>query len=417
MPETPPDSAMPAVGHVPTDRPSRTGGRDAPTAVPLAGAIAVYGLTMSFQSTSLSLFLADAVHAAPILIGAFYTARAAAGIVVNQAAGHISDRVRDRRVILAVAGTAGAAGALSLAVFRDYALVLVTGMVFLSIGAVTFGQLFAYANTFAVAAGRDFTAFSGVMRAVFSAAWVAGPPLGLFLLAGIGFRSFYLIIAGLALTSAVVGRWGLRPIAAPASARRERPRGPRPGRRKVPVLPARMWLLLAVVMLVGIVNQMYGIDIPLHVTKDTGHGEQLVGWMAGVTAAAEIPVMVIAGRISRRIGRGRIVGASAAAAVVLYCLLPFALSAPALLAMAAFNGVYQGVSLSIPMVMVQDEAPGGPGSASALYSSAFGAAGMLAGAVSGAVTAAVGYGNLFWICAALSGCAAILMAVRASLAR
>jgi SET family sugar efflux transporter-like MFS transporter len=255
------------------------------------------------------------------------------------------------------------------------------------------------------------------MRAVFSAAWVAGPPLGLFLLAGLGFRSFYLIVAGLSLGSAAVGRWGLRPVAAAPRARPERRSGPRAGRRRLPTLPARLWLLLGAVLLLGIVNQMYFIDIPLHVTKDTGQGEQLVGWMAGVTAAAEIPVMIVAGRIAGRVGRGRIIGATSVAAVALYCVLPFAKSVPALLVMAALNGVFQGVSLSIPMVMVQNEAPGGPGSASALYSSAFGAAGMLAGAVTGAVTAAVGYGNVFWVCAALCGCSAALMAARASLPR
>ncbi|HXT93646.1 MAG TPA: MFS transporter [Trebonia sp.] len=412
--------------------PRRTAGPGTAATVPLAGAIAVYGLTMAFQGTSQSLFLANAVHATPALIGAYFTARAAAGIVVNQAAGWLSDRVRDRRVLLAVAGAGGAIGTVTLAGVHDYVVVLVTGMVFLSIGGITFGQLFAYANTFAVAGGRDVTAFSAVMRAVFSAAWVVGPPLGLFLLAGLGFRSFYLVVACLSLVSAVVGRWGLPPVAAPASVRHghkerghkesghqrhEHKRRASGARWKVPALPARLWLLLAVVLVLGIVNQMYFIDIPLHVTKDTGHGPQLVGWMAGVTAAAEIPVMIIAGRIAHRVGPGRIVGASAVAGMALYAVLPFAASVPTLLAMAALNGVYQGVSLSIPMVMVQDEAPGGPGSSSALYTSAFGVAGMLAGAVTGAVTTAVGYGDLFWVCAALSGCAAVLMAARASLAR
>jgi len=418
VPETLPDSATPAFGNALLDRPPRrAAGQGTAATVPLVGAITVYGLTMAFQSTSLSLFLANAVHATPALIGAYFTARAAAGIAVNQAAGWISDRVRDRRVLLAVAGAAGAIGSVALAGVHSYALVLVTGMVFLSIGGITFGQLFAYATTFAAAERRDVTAFSAVMRAVFSAAWVVGPPLGLFLLAGLGFRSFYLVVAGLSLVSAVVGRWGLPPAAAPSRVRPERKRRTPGGRRKLPVLPARLWLLLAVVLVLGIVNQMYFIDIPLHVTKDTGHGAQLVGWMAGVTAAAEIPVMVIAGRIARRVGPGRIVGASAVAGIALYGLLPFAMSVPALLVMAALNGVYQGVSLSIPMVMVQDEAPGGPGSSSALYTSAFGVAGMLAGAVTGAVTTAVGYGNLFWVCAALSGCAALLMAARPSLAR
>jgi SET family sugar efflux transporter-like MFS transporter len=416
VPETLPDSVTPASGNALLDRsPRRVAGPGTAATVPLVGAITVYGLTMAFQSTSLSLFLANAVHATPALIGAYFTARAAAGIAVNQAAGWLSDRVQDRRVLLAVAGAAGAIGTVTLAGVHDYATVLVTGMIFLTISGITFGQLLAYANTSAVAGGRDVTAYSSVMRAVFSAAWVVGPPLGLFLLAGLGFRSFYLVVACLSLVSAVVGRWGLPPVAAPASVKRGRRPRAAGGRWKVPVLPARLWLLLAVVLVLGIVNQMYFIDIPLHVTKDTGHGAQLVGWMAGVTAAAEIPVMVVAGRTARKVGPGRIVGASAVAGIALYALVPFAASVPALLAMSALNGVYQGVSLSIPMVMVQEEAPGGPGSSAALYTSAFGVAGLLAGAVTGAVTTAVGYGNLFWVCAALSGCAAVLMAARASL--
>ena len=219
MPESLPNSVTSSAGNALLDRPpQRAADQGTGATVPLVGAITVYGLTMAFQGTSLSLFLANAVHATPALIGAYYTARAAAGIVVNQAAGWISDRVRDRRVLLAVAGAAGAIGSVALAGVHNYALVLVTGVVFLSIGGITFGQLFAYSNTYAGAGGRDVTAYNAVMRAVFSAAWVVGPPLGLFLLSGVGFRSFYLVVACLSLVSAVVGRWGLPRVARPPAA-------------------------------------------------------------------------------------------------------------------------------------------------------------------------------------------------------
>jgi SET family sugar efflux transporter-like MFS transporter len=381
---------------------------------------------MAFQSSSLSLFLSNAVHAAPILVGVYFTVRAASGIVVNQAVGRFSDRMRDRRLLLVVAGIAGAVGSLTLSFVRSYPLVLATGMVFLSIGGITFSQLFAYANTFALARGRDITAFGGLMRAVFSAAWVVGPPLGLFLLAGLGFRSLYLIVAVLSLATAAVGRWALPPVTRPATGPANSGHGCFPAgqagrgqawRDRLPALPARLWLLLAVVLLVGIINQAYGIDMPLDVTKHAGHGAQLAGWMAGVTAACEIPIMIATGRIARRLGPGRIVGWTAAAGILSYSLMPFASAVPALLAMAVFNGVYQGVTLSLPMAMVQDESPGGPGSASALYTSAFGLAGMLAGTVTGVVTAVIGYADLFWVAAAFSACAAVLMAVRARLPR
>jgi hypothetical protein len=44
-------------------------------------------------------------------------------------------------------------------------------------------------------------------------------------------------------------------------------------------MPARTWLLLGVVLVLSTVNQVFNIDISLHVTKDLGHSAQLAGWM------------------------------------------------------------------------------------------------------------------------------------------
>jgi MFS transporter, SET family, sugar efflux transporter len=384
--------------------------------VPLAGAIALYGLITAGLGTTLSLFLADAVHAAPILIGLFFTARAASGIGIGLATGWISDRMRDRRVMLGVTGLSGAAGALCLALFRDYTLVLVTCVGFASLGQAAFGQLFGYANEFATAHGRDVTAYTSTMRSVFSAAYVVGPPLGLSVIARYGFRPLYLSVAGVSLASAVIGRWGLRQVPPKVS-----PAAKRGGVwrtiRGDSSLPARTWLLLGVVLALGMVNQMYSIDISLHVTKDLGQSPQLVGWMLGLTAGLEIPVMIVVGRATRRFGRGRLVGMSAILATASFCLLPLAASAAALLALAALNGIWQGVALSIPMIMVQDETSGGVGVSLALYGAAFGTAGMIGGAVTGVTASAVGYGNVFWVCAALSAVAAFLMLTRFTLSR
>lgn len=181
-------------------------------------------------------------------------------------------------------------------------------------------------------------------------------------------------------------------------------------------MPARTWLLLGVVLVLSTVNQMFNIDISLHVTKDLGHSPQLVGWMLGLTAALEIPVM-IAGRVATRVGRGRLVGMSAVLATLSFCLLPVAASLAALLGLAALNGIRQGVALSIPMVMIQDEAPGGVGLSSSLYGATFGSATMIAGAVTGVTASALGYGNVFWVCAALSAVGALGMLARLTLSR
>src|SRR5690349_18775267 len=68
---------------------------------PLAGAMGACGLVSAFFGTTASLFLANAVHAAPFQIGLFFAARGAASIAISLAAGWISDRLPDRRFMIA----------------------------------------------------------------------------------------------------------------------------------------------------------------------------------------------------------------------------------------------------------------------------------------------------------------------------
>lgn len=400
-------------------------GRPAPGAlvresVPLGSAIGLFGLTAAALSPTLSLFLANAVHTAPFLIGLFFTAYAAAEIAAGLVTGWLSDRMRDRRVLIGLVSLAGAVGMLCLALFRDYAVLLVTCVVFTSIGAGSLGQMFAYANEFATARGRDITAYSSVMRSFFSGAYVVGAPLGLTLMAKYGFRPLYLGVTVITLAMGAVGRWSLRPVPRKAGGETA---GGEAGRKglwqtiREARLPGRVWLLLGVILALGTVTQMYNIDISLHVTKNLGRSAQLVGWMVGLTAVVEIPVMIVAGRAARRLGSGRLVGASAVLAVVSYCLMAVVSTPEALLAVAALTGIWQGVALSIPMVMVQQETPGGVGVSSSIYGAVFSGAGLIAGAVSGGAAALVGYGGVLRVCAALSAAGAFGMLARLAFPR
>jgi SET family sugar efflux transporter-like MFS transporter len=385
-------------------------------AAPLAAAIAAYGVLSAFLSSTTSLFLTSAVHAAPLLIGLFFAGRGVVSIALNLGAGSMSDRLPDRRLLVVIAGIGGAIGGVCFAVLRDYVAVLLCGVVFFSIGALSFSQLFAYANEFAHARGRPVTVFTSLLRAVFSASWVVGPPAGFFLLTRYGFGPLYLAVGCLSFLTAALG-WGLRPLPV-ASRAMQAPPGNRPRRRYAPsaafsALPARTWLLLGAVIALGVVNQMYAIDVPLYVTRALHLDAQLVGWMAGLGAALEIPIMIVAARLADRFGKLRLVVASAVGATVFFCLLPLARSAVPLLALQALNAAWTAIALSIPLVMVQDEASSGAGTASAVYGSAFMFAGVLAGAITGVVAAAIGFGNVFWVCVALATVAASLLLARA----
>lgn len=371
----------------------------------LTGAIGAYGISVAVVYTTTSLFLANAVHAAALEIGLFFAGRGLIAIVVNLLVGRFSDQLRDRRLLLGYSAAAGALGALSFAVLRGYVAVFLTGALLFNVGGVTFSQLFAYVKEFAEARGHSVTAFGSTMRSVFSAGWVAGPLFGFFLLTRYGFGPTYIAVAGLFLITAVAGLCGLPRVSDPPQvASTSGARAARPEKRTL--------LLLAAVVVLGVVNRMYGIDVALYVTKDLHLGAAVVGWMAGAAAALEIPVMIIVGRVADRVGKLRLVIAASLGAAVFFSLLPLAGSVPALLALQVLNAAWTAVALSIPMLMVQQEIPGGAGTSSSMYITAFTTAGLIAGAVTGVTAAAVGFRNVFWVCAGLSVLATALLAGR-----
>jgi MFS transporter, SET family, sugar efflux transporter len=386
-------------------------GGKAPAAVAaLAGALGAYGVSLSIVSTTTSLYLANVVHAGALAIGLFFAGRGAIGIVVSLAGGRLSDRMRDRRVPLALSGLAGALGAACFAVLHGYAAAFVAGAVLLNLGGVAFSQLFAYAREHAEARELGTTAFTSAIRSVFSASWVVGPPFGFYLLSRYGFRPLYLTAAGLSLITALLGRWGLPRLSAAA------PLAATAGHLNTSLrsLGRRTYVLLAAIVILGVVNQIYSIDVALYVTKDLHLGTSLVGWLAGLSAGLEIPVMIVAGRVADRVGKLRLMIAAAGGAAVFFCLLPLVSSPPALLALQLVNAAWTAVALSIPMVMIQDEVRGGAGTSAALYSTTYTSAGLIAGAVTGVTAAAIGFRNVFWVCAGLSVLAVLLLAARSA---
>ncbi|MFE6037559.1 sugar efflux transporter [Streptomyces sp. NPDC056452] len=384
------------------------------TAMSLGIAAGCYAVTMAVLGTTTSLFLADAVRVGPELIGLYFTGCAVAAIAINLAAGWLSDRLADRRVALAATALAGVAGALIFVEVRNYAVVFATGAVLLSLNDAYISQLFAYVKEFADSTGREVTPFSSAVRSVFSAGWVIGPPVGFFLLTQIGFGLIYAGAAVMLLLTALLGRWFLPALPSPPGPKyKDHADGSSSGLRRVcATVPRRTWLLLGSVTAVNVANQIYLINIALYVTRELHLSAALVGLMAGTCAAFEIPLMIAVGRLADRIGKMRLVAAALVVAVMFFCVLPVAGSTPVLIALQLPNAVWIAVLMSIPMVVVQQEVPGGAGTASALHSSTFPVAQLLAGAITGVVAAQAGFRNVFWFCAGLVALALVLLLSR-----
>ncbi|GAA5061833.1 SET family sugar efflux transporter-like MFS transporter [Thermocatellispora tengchongensis] len=370
----------------------------------LATATAAIGVGGAMVVPTVSLFLSDAVHATPIMIGAFVAGRAVAEISSDLAVGVLSDRVGSRRIVLGVCSMFAAAGALSYLFLRDYWLLLATTAVMFGIGGATFPQLYAFTRELAEQQGHNATFFNSALRSVTSLGWIVGPPLAFGLIALRGFETMYAVAAVLYFAGGLICFLGLpdaapRPVGEPGAAPERRTGNPFAG-----LTPKVRVLLVAIVLLLA-VNAMYQFDIALYITKDLGMDEGFTGLVLGLASALEIPAMVYIGAKADRIGHWRVITGAAACAVLFFCAMPFARTELALLLLQVPNAIWCAIALSIPVTVLQNAMPDRPGVASSLYSGAFKTGMFLGGIAAGSVAQYVGFTNVFWACAALSALA------------
>lgn len=319
------------------------------------------------------------------------------------------------RRLLALSALLFAVGGLSYAGLRDYYLLLVAGVCCFGVGSTSLAQLFAYSRQLADTRGQGAAFFTGFLRSITSLSWVIGPPLAFTLIARQGFTAMYLAAAALSLAASALSRWGLPSASGRApgdGADHEAPSAPT-ARNPFAGLDRGTAALLTAVVLLLTANMMYQINLALFVTRDLGLGQGFVGWLLGLSAALEIPALVWVGARSEKLGKRRLVVAASALATVFFCLLPLASGRTALLLLQIPNALWTAVVLSIPVVILQDRLPSRLGVASSLYSSAFKTGTLLGGLVTGTVATWTGYTQVFWVCAALTGLAAVLLAARA----
>ena len=369
----------------------------------LVGATGMIGIGGAMVTTSTSLFLKNEVGVTSLMIGLFFTGRAVMEIVSDLVVGAMSDRIGNRRALLAICSTLSGIGALCFAGLRNYYLLFAAAAVFFGIGSACFSQLFAYTREFADNRAMNPTFFNSALRSVTSLAWIVGPPLGFLLIDVRGFPTLFLTAAALYTAAGALCLWwlpNLRVESGDASAG-----SPYRG------IGGQMLLLMIAVVLLLAVNSIYQINIALFVTKDLGFDAGFTGIMLGTASALEVPVMMYLGSRAERFGKWRLVTAGALCATLFFALLPLADEKWMLIALQLPNAVWTAIVLSIPVTILQDAMADRVGVASALYSSSFKTGIALGGATAGTVAQWAGYTDVFWVCALLAAAATLLLAL------
>lgn len=247
-------------------------------------------------------------------------------------------------------------------------------------------------------------------RALFSVAWVAGPPVATFLIGTFGERAALLAIGVIAALSfaatALLQSVGPRAIPEDKATADPDP-GPLPGRAGVAVIVIGFVLLQAA-------NASAMSFMTVYVTQSLGLDVLWAGIALGVAAGLEIPALLLLGRLSKRFSAQRLIIIGCTVGVVYYVLLALVQTPVGLLGIQLLNAwcfaTIAGTGLTLfQRIIVR------PGLSTSLYMNARRVGAILSGGVIafGSMTA-LGQAGIYLLCAVLTaaGIAAIVLAHR-----
>ncbi len=355
------------------------------------------GLVGALVLPTLSLFLAKEIGVRPLMVGGAFAGVALASIAYNHWLGHWSDKLADRRPLVAFCCLLGSLACLVFAFSRHYWLVAFTAIFLLSLSMVSFSQIMAYSLDYADAEipVERIPLFNAIMRAQIAFAWVAGPPAGFLLATHFGFDVNYGVAALLYILLAVAS-FKLLPRLPTKQKRLDAT-----GEKKIPPTPMpstikqSLWICAIGFSLLWGVNNAYLISLPIHLKDNLHIDAQWMGWVMGTTAALEVPFMLLAGHYASRFRLISLVRCAGVSALVLYVGVYFANALWHLFVLQLFNAIFIGVLAGLGVSVIQDLMPGRSGAASGLYTNTTHIGNLLSSLMVGIVADYFGYHQVF----------------------
>lgn len=345
----------------------------------------------ALQAPTLSLFLSQSLQASPLMVGVFFTVNAVTGIIVSFLLAKRSDNTGDRRHLLMFCCMLALLNALVFAFTRSYWVLITLGLLLSAFSTVVMPQIFALAREYAESTSREIVMFSSLMRAQMSLAWVIGPPISFVLALNFGFKTLYLVAASLFLLALVLIRVTLPsvPRIYPAV---DIARSAASGWKNHHV---RFLFIGSVLM--WMCNLMYIIDMPLYISSTLAMPEKMAGVLMGVAAGLEIPVMLVAGYLAKKIGKRPLVLLAMIAGALFYPGMLLFHSIEGLLALQLLNALFIGITAGLVMLWFQDLMPGKAGAATTLFTNSVSTGMIFAGVLQGTVSAHWGHQGVYWL--------------------
>lgn len=402
------------------------------------GNVATYVVVCVLIATSGSLFapvmsyyLNTELGFDPIHISIVFALLPLATIAIVQTIARFSDMGLQRPMIICIASLFGIASSMVLYSRPDFVTMCTIGLICLGTHPVAFPQIFASAREFAIKHVKQGSLmFTTFLRSLTSLSWVVGPPLAFAIALGGSFNLLFTVTAVMfflcflasyfflpnvfdanqgegspesadgkvnaaanadskasaeasadssAETSAATSAAGAENHAPDAEQVNQAAKAARLAGAKVAWWKdGSVMMLFAGTGLIFTAFSSYISSMPLYVTQELQLSNSLPGYIMGLAAFLEIPLMFLGAKLSKIIGLKTVVLIGAISLFVFLVLLHWTTTPAQLLAVQIFPALFIAFLGSIGMVLFQEMLPTIPGQSTSLFINAS-TAGQIAG--------------------------------------
>jgi MFS transporter, SET family, sugar efflux transporter len=319
------------------------------------------------------------------------------GALASVALGYLSDKVRDRRLIVIVCGLLGALGFGLIYTLRTPLAYALAYCVIMPLGFALFSQTFSYARTFYNLNRPERAEFmNSVLRSIFTIAWVLVPPIAGWLAATYTTFDVYGVAAAAYFCCAMIFGFMLTdPAMRIGFDSRNKDGSPQPEAARSIELP--MLIGIGGVFLTKIAYALHTTTTPLAITNDLGGTLTDVGIYASLGALLEVPCMLAWGLLTQRVPKWTIIVAAALIYGVYLVLLGEATTVAMVLWLQILKAISTAALLSITISYMQESIRGRVGLSTSLLDVTMVASNMTAAAIFAATTLGGSYRPVFLV--------------------
>ena len=324
------------------------------------------GVTYAATMPYASLVGVDTLGMTPGFCAAIMSCGAIFGTFVSLGLGYLSDKLKDRRLLVLITALAGILAHGLIYLFPSQLSFAVAMGVIMPFAGASYGQSFGYLRVYYMKHRPERVDFMVTsLRTVFTVAWIVVPPLAGWVAAE--FSIFDVYLASSLSYAALAGIFALlmtdsgTAVQMPAPVRAE-------GASFLSMFelkPGAAAGLVGLVVMTGAIRLMT-LTTALFIVTDLGGSVTDVGLYAGITAATEAPFMLLLAWLTTRVSKETLLAFAGVVMAVFMGLSTQLTSVSALFWLLGLNGLGTAALMSINIAYVQDAIKGRVGLSTSL---------------------------------------------------